>query len=213
MANEFKVRKGLVVNGSGSVILDIQGSQGQLFSVTDSLSGSLFSVNDISGIPVMEAFSDNTVKIGQYGAEAIIVSGSFARVTGSLQGTASYAVNALTSSFSLNAANSFVQGGNSFGAQAVLGTNDLQNLILETNGSNRLFISSSGNYVSIGGITPSNGIPQALLDVNGLIRARSGFQIIGDTITTVLSSSRSDNTQGGTLLFNGWKTIQKNRWT
>jgi hypothetical protein len=73
MANEFKVRKGLVVNGSGSVILDIQGSQGQLFSVTDQLSGSLFAVNDISGIPVMEAFSDTTVKIGQYNAEAIIM--------------------------------------------------------------------------------------------------------------------------------------------
>lgn len=84
MANEFKVRKGLVVNGSGSVILDVQGSQGQLFSVTDQLSGSLFSVNDISGVPVLEAFSDSTVKIGQYLAEAIIVSGSTARITGSM---------------------------------------------------------------------------------------------------------------------------------
>ena len=205
MANEFKVRKGLVVNGSGSVILDIQGSQGQLFSVTDSLSGSLFSVNDISGIPVMEAFSDNTVKIGQYGAEAIIVSGSFARVTGSLQGTASYAVNALTSSFALNAANAFVQGGNSFGSVAILGTINSQNLALITNNAVRLFISSSGAYIGIGVNTPINsGPPQALLDVNGLIRARSGLQIIGNEVTTVISSSRTDNTQGGTLLFNGW---------
>jgi hypothetical protein len=84
MANEFKVRKGLVVNGSGSVILDVQGSQGQLFSVTDQLSGSLFSVNDISGVPVLEAFSDSTVKIGQYLSEAIVVSGSTARITGSI---------------------------------------------------------------------------------------------------------------------------------
>jgi hypothetical protein len=98
MANEFKVRKSLVVNGSGSVILDVQGSQGQLFSVTDSLSGSLFSVKDISGMPIMEVFSDDTVKLGQYAAEAIIVSGSFARMTGSLLGTASYATQALTAS-------------------------------------------------------------------------------------------------------------------
>ena len=77
MANEFKVRKGLIVYGSGSSpVLDVQGSQGQLFSITDSLSGSLWSVNDISGIPVMEAFSDNTIKIGTFGNEAIIVSGS-----------------------------------------------------------------------------------------------------------------------------------------
>jgi len=76
MANEFKVRKGLIVQGSGSIILDIQGSQGELFSVTDSLSGSLFSVNDISGIPIMEVFSDNTIKMGTFNQEAIIVSGS-----------------------------------------------------------------------------------------------------------------------------------------
>jgi hypothetical protein len=103
MANEFRVRKKLIVNGSGSVILDVQGSQGQLFSITDSLSGSLFSVKDISGIPVMEAFSDDTVNIGTFNAEAIKVSGSFARITGSLFGSASWANNALTSSYILNA--------------------------------------------------------------------------------------------------------------
>ena len=106
MANEFKVRKGLVVNGSGSVILDIQGSQGQLFSVTDQLSGSLFAVSDISGIPVMEAFSDNTVRIGRYGFEAIKVSGSVASVTGSFTGSFTgslfgTASQALTASFLL----------------------------------------------------------------------------------------------------------------
>ena len=44
----------------------MQGSQGELFSVTDSLSGSLFSVNDISGLPILEVFSDNTTLIGSY---------------------------------------------------------------------------------------------------------------------------------------------------
>jgi len=87
MANEFKVRKGLVVNGSGSVILDVQGSQGQLFSVTDVLSGSLFAVKDISGMPVIEAFSDDRVNIGTFNREAIKVSGSVASVTGSFTGS------------------------------------------------------------------------------------------------------------------------------
>ena len=81
MANEFKVKKGLIVNGSGSTVLDIQGSQGQLFSVTDQLSGSLFSVNDISGIPVMEVFSDDTINMGTFGAEAIVISGSTTTTT------------------------------------------------------------------------------------------------------------------------------------
>ena len=76
MANEFKIRKGLIVQGSGSTIVDIFGSQGELFSVTDSLSGSLFSVNNIFGIPIMEVFSNNTINMGTFTQEAIIISGS-----------------------------------------------------------------------------------------------------------------------------------------
>lgn len=77
MANELKVKNGLIVYSSGSAnALDVQGSQGQLFSVTDTLSGSLFSVNDISGIPIVEVLSDNIVKLGTFNDEAIIVTGS-----------------------------------------------------------------------------------------------------------------------------------------
>ena len=57
MANEFKVKKGLIVEGSGGTILDIQGSQGQLFSVTDDLTGDLFQVSDISGDPILNVNS------------------------------------------------------------------------------------------------------------------------------------------------------------
>jgi hypothetical protein len=57
----------LTVFGSGSAlpVFAVQGSQGQLFTVTDSLSGSLFSVNDISG-SILEVFSDSTTLIGNY---------------------------------------------------------------------------------------------------------------------------------------------------
>lgn len=71
-----------VVNfrGSGSAasssIFSIDGAAGRLFNVNDSLSGSLFSVNTIAGLPVIEAFSDNTVRIGQYGQKGLFVSQS-----------------------------------------------------------------------------------------------------------------------------------------
>ena len=71
-----------VVNfrGSGSLttssIFTVDGAAGRLFSVNDSLSGSLFSVNTIAGLPVIEAFSDNTVRIGQFGQQALFVSQS-----------------------------------------------------------------------------------------------------------------------------------------
>ena len=62
MANEFKVKKGLIVDGSNTV-LDIQGTQGQLFSVTDSLIGDLFSVSDVSGVPIFNVNSSGTIEI------------------------------------------------------------------------------------------------------------------------------------------------------
>lgn len=65
----------LTVIGSGSSttlpIFTIQGSSGELFSVTDSLTGSLFSVNDISGLPILEVFSDNTILMGSYLAPSL----------------------------------------------------------------------------------------------------------------------------------------------
>lgn len=61
------------IYGSGTTtpIFSIQGSSGELFSVSDSLIGSLFSVNDISGLPILETFSDNTVLMGSYQAPSL----------------------------------------------------------------------------------------------------------------------------------------------
>jgi len=62
----------LQVYKSGSTVVSIQGSQGELFSITDSLSGSLFSVSNISGLPILEVFSDNTTLMGDYLAPALM---------------------------------------------------------------------------------------------------------------------------------------------
>jgi len=61
-------------------VLNVEGLKGQLLLVTDSLEGVLFSVNDISGIPILEVSSDNTVKLGTFGSEGLIVSGSTVNV-------------------------------------------------------------------------------------------------------------------------------------
>jgi hypothetical protein len=82
MANEFKVKNGLLVSGSaninasGSGVFTVDGTSGRLFQIDDSLSGSLFSVNTAAGLPIIEAFSDNTVRIGQYGQRALFISQS-----------------------------------------------------------------------------------------------------------------------------------------
>lgn len=49
-------------------------------------------------------------------------------------------------------ATGFVQGGNSFGATAILGTNDAFNLEFETSGVSRYRIDTSGNLVMLGNV-------------------------------------------------------------
>jgi hypothetical protein len=46
--------------------LSFEGSAGQLFSITNDLSGVLFSVNDVSGIPSIEVNADGTVELAPY---------------------------------------------------------------------------------------------------------------------------------------------------
>lgn len=64
----------LEVVPTGSVMF--MGRAGSLFGITDGLSGSLMSVNDISGLPILEVFSDDRVVMGQYNTNALVVTGS-----------------------------------------------------------------------------------------------------------------------------------------
>ena len=50
-----------------------QGNAGTLLNVTDSLSGSIFSANDMSGLPILEVFSNDLVVMGKYGTNAFVV--------------------------------------------------------------------------------------------------------------------------------------------
>lgn len=61
---------------AGGTLLNVLGTSGQLFTVTDGLSGSLFSVNTISGLPVLEAFSDFSFIAGAYGVNNLYVGNS-----------------------------------------------------------------------------------------------------------------------------------------
>ena len=76
-------QSGLIVTGStqlygsGSTIFQVQGSRGVLFSIDDDESDNkLFSVNNITGIPVLEVYQDNTVKLGKNNGYGIIITGS-----------------------------------------------------------------------------------------------------------------------------------------
>jgi hypothetical protein len=73
----------LYSSGTGSTVFRVQGRSGELFSVTDGLTGSLFSVNDISGLPILEVFSDDTIIMGDFTAPSLYTTTKIITVTGS----------------------------------------------------------------------------------------------------------------------------------
>ena len=81
--SKLHVSGSTTIQGSGSSLLTVQGSTGQLFNITDSLSGSLFSVNDISGLPILEVFSDGNTIIGDYQAPSLYTTKKVVNVVGS----------------------------------------------------------------------------------------------------------------------------------
>ena len=61
-------------SASGATLLSIEGTNGNLFSVVDSVSGSLLSVNDITGLSAFEVFSDHSVVAGRFNKNDFVVS-------------------------------------------------------------------------------------------------------------------------------------------
>ena len=64
-------------NTSSTSRFSVDGSAGRLFNVTDSLTGTIFSVNDVAGLPIIEVISDETadvVKMGTIGTNAFVLS-------------------------------------------------------------------------------------------------------------------------------------------
>ena len=65
-SNESKLSgSSFTIENSGSTVFDVIGSQGTLFSVDDDLSGTIFTANDISGLPILEASASGDVYIGK----------------------------------------------------------------------------------------------------------------------------------------------------
>jgi len=53
-------------------VLSFSGDSGQLFSISDSLTGTIFSVNDISGIPSVEVDDDGTIRLAEFAGNILV---------------------------------------------------------------------------------------------------------------------------------------------
>jgi hypothetical protein len=136
--------------------LSVSGSINSVLGFTGSLLGTAsYASTALTSSNANTASYVQTAQTASYVLQAVSASYWSGSVTNAA--TASYVVTALTASYATNATASFIQGGNSFGAAATLGTNDLQNLTLETNNLTRMFVSSSGN-IGIGTIFPSDNL-------------------------------------------------------
>lgn len=61
-----------VTDDGTTTTLSFDGSAGQLFSVSNSLTGTIFSVNDVSGIPSIEVDDDGEVRLAEFSGNVLI---------------------------------------------------------------------------------------------------------------------------------------------
>ncbi|KKS68431.1 MAG: hypothetical protein UV38_C0002G0300 [candidate division TM6 bacterium GW2011_GWE2_42_60] len=83
------------------------------------------------------------------------------------------------------AAGYFINGGNSFGSTASLGTNDINNLLLKTNNTTRMIIDSVGKF----------GIGQATVDANYTLAATGDLLVQNGSGTSTLIGLTKGTTQ------------------
>jgi cytoskeletal protein CcmA (bactofilin family) len=83
---------GNVAVGTTSTLnrFEVAGTAGQLFSVSDSFTGTIFSVNDVSGIPSIEVIDTGLVKIAQYNGQVAISTSTALSSMGLTVNTATY---------------------------------------------------------------------------------------------------------------------------
>ena len=118
--------------------LSFSGSAGQLFSVSDNLSGTIFSVNDVSGVPSIEVDDTGEVRIAEFGGNVLIGtatdSGQKLQVEGDVNINGTFSVNGAPLTVEYTNSNNtqdeeFGDGANagnygaSFGYNATSGTN------------------------------------------------------------------------------------------
>ena len=144
----------------------------------------------ISNLLSVTGSADISASVAITGSLNVAGRATINNLTGSLFGTSSWAISssfALTSSFiNPTGSNAFVQGGNSFGTTALLGTNDARDLALETNGTVRMTISGSNGNVGIGTATPLQK-----LDVSGSTRSDIYFTNYGTSSINLLVSGQT----------------------
>ena len=175
--------------------LSFEGTAGQLFSISNSMSGTIFSANDVSGIPSIEVLDTGLVKLAQYsGSVAIGTSSSLGTLSVGNQASTSGVTNDIFISGDKTGANGYFSrlmfknsnqsGGSTVSIRGERETNNYgAALTFYTNGtgsagdgSERLRVGSAG----IVSINPAGGGSNTFLDIYGGGSSTTGSLRIGD---------------------------------
>jgi hypothetical protein len=158
---------------SGSTLINVVGTNGNLFSVTDNLSGSLMSVNNNAGLPVFEVFSDDRIVAGRFNQnDFIMTSGGNIGIGTGVPSVKLHVVGNSVFNGDISATGSFVAGSGtaSLPSFEFVGDSDTglfspsaNTVCVSTNGAERLRLDSIGN-LGIG-----TTAPQQLVHISGNI--------------------------------------------
>lgn len=91
VAIQYDGYAGITISSSATGVdyqdrFSIEGENGRLFGVSDQVVGSVFSVNDAAGLPLIDVEVEqdfSKITLGQFGTDAVVISGSSVQVTGS----------------------------------------------------------------------------------------------------------------------------------
>lgn len=94
----------LQVYPTNSGTLSFEGSAGQLFSITNNLTGTIFSVNDVSGIPSIAVQDSGIITLAQYAGNVLVGTGTDSS-TGKLQVSGQIAATTVSTSGTVTGGN------------------------------------------------------------------------------------------------------------
>ena len=199
--------------------LSFEGSSGQLFSINNNLSsGTIFSVNDISGIPIIRANANGTLSMGEFTGTVGVgltnpsfkfhVSGS-AGFSGTIYATGNVSLASNTASTSTTNGALVVSGGVGIGgslyvasATAISGVTINAGVItgsLTGTASTSTYSHQSGYAITSGSSNTSGYATTSGLATTATYSHQSGYAITSGIATTARSVSVMDDTVGGSI--------------
>ena len=201
--------------------LSFEGSAGQLFSITNSLTGTIFSVNDISGIPSIEVLDTGAIRLAPFGGNVTLGSttagtlavpyttASTSTTSGALTVTGGVGVGGAIYAGSLQ--NTPIGGTTrSTGAFTTLTANNAVTFTQNTASTN----TTSGTLVVTGGLGVSGDIYAGGIQstpIGATARSTGAFTSLAANAAVTFTQNTSSTTTGtGTLVVTGGVGVSEN---